>query len=162
MEIKRHTPQCLPRDFEMWFLDLWMLLSYAWMVLQSILCVLLVMSELRLRNARAAAGMLITSDTERVWGASGSNLVGELMNEIYPADSYVGLAPTDIAKLPVKIYGGSSSSTPTHYCPTASASSSYSSSSSCCSPGSFCCDEATLPLTSSRTQCFSHPQCSIC
>ena len=121
VQIKRYTPQCLPEDFEMWFLDLWMLLSYAWMVLQGILCVLFVLSEMRLRDARTAAGMLITADTERLWGASaGSNLVEELMNvSTYPSDpwqsGHVGLAPADIARLPVKIYGefSSTSTAPT-------------------------------------------------
>jgi hypothetical protein len=97
IEVRKHTPQCLPSGVHLWFLVIWQVLGYLWVLIHCGLGAMAWFLEHRLRNAELDLEQIEDADVVTRWGQvsrlSGYAAVQGLSKE-------GGLAPKQILALP--------------------------------------------------------------
>mmetsp|Transcript_79250 Transcript_79250/g.183912 ORF Transcript_79250/g.183912 Transcript_79250/m.183912 type:complete len:279 (+) Transcript_79250:176-1012(+) len=68
VEVRRHTPQCLPNGVHLWFLVIWQVLGYLWIVIHCGLGVMAWFLEKRLRTAEVDLQQIEDADVLSRWG----------------------------------------------------------------------------------------------
>lgn len=102
-EIFSHSAECLPSGTQPWFLIFWQVLSYLWIVVHVVFCVIACDYERRRRSTEYDVEQLeADSDILSRWGRM-SHLTG------YSASPWAknrGLGAKDITKLPCEVHQG--------------------------------------------------------
>jgi len=97
LEVREHTPHCLPSGVHLWFLVIWQVLGYLWVLIHCGLGAMAWFLEHRLRNAELDLEQIEDADVVTRWGQvsrlSGYTAVQGLSKE-------GGLAPSKILALP--------------------------------------------------------------
>jgi len=97
LEVRKHTPHCLPSTVHLWFLVIWQVLGYLWVLIHCGLGAMAWFMEHRLRNAELDLEQIEDADVVTRWGQvsrlSGYTAVQGLSKE-------GGLAPSKILALP--------------------------------------------------------------
>mmetsp|Transcript_23995 Transcript_23995/g.68741 ORF Transcript_23995/g.68741 Transcript_23995/m.68741 type:complete len:280 (-) Transcript_23995:134-973(-) len=98
VEVRQHTPECLPNGVHLWFLVIWQALGYLWIVIHCGLGVMAWLLEKRLRNAEVDLQQIEDADVLSRWGQV-SRLSGYTSMPAIPGGGG-GLAPAEIRALP--------------------------------------------------------------
>jgi len=97
LEVRRHTPQCLPSQVHLWFLAIWQVLGYLWILIHSGLGVMAWFLECRLRSTELDLEQIEDADVVTRWGQV-SRLQG--YTAVQGLSTEGGLAPAKILALP--------------------------------------------------------------
>merc|ERR1719282_501135 len=68
VEVRQHTPECLPNGVHLWFVVIWQVLSYAWIIIHCGLGGVAWFMERRLRSVEGDLQQLEDDDTVSRWG----------------------------------------------------------------------------------------------
>lgn len=95
--VRAQTPQCLPPGQSWWFILLWLGVSYLWVLIHGLLCVMAFVLEFRVRRTERRLRQIQDADVTSRWGN-----VSQLSSysELTGGEVEGGLAPTEIASLP--------------------------------------------------------------
>lgn len=100
LDVRRHTPKCLPSGVHVWFLVIWQVLGYLWILIHCGLGIMAWFLEHRLRNAETDLQQIEDADVLLRWGQV-SRLQGYTSMPGMPGSR--GLTPTQIRALPAMI-----------------------------------------------------------
>jgi len=97
LDVKRHTPDCLPSNVHLWFLAIWQVLGYLWILVHSCLGVMAWFLERRLRSTELDLEQIEDADVITRWGQV-SRLQG--YTAVQGVSTEGGLSPAQILALP--------------------------------------------------------------
>jgi len=97
LEVKTHTPECLPSDVHLWFFAIWQVLGYLWVLINSGLGAMAWFLERRLRGTELDLAQLEDTDVVTRWGQV-SRLHG--YTAVQGLSKEGGLMPAQILALP--------------------------------------------------------------
>jgi len=97
LEVKRHTPDCLPSDVHLWFLAIWQVLGYLWVLIHTGLGTMAWFLERRLRSTELDLAQIEDTDVVTRWGQV-SRLQG--YTAVQGLSKEGGLTPAQILALP--------------------------------------------------------------
>lgn len=97
LEVKKHTPECLPSTVHLWFLVIWQVLGYVWILIHSGLGAMAWFLERRLRSTELDLEQLEDTDVVTRWGQV-SRLQG--YTAVQGLSKEGGLTPAEILALP--------------------------------------------------------------
>lgn len=100
LEVRRHTPQCLPNGVHLWFLVVWQVLGYLWIAIHCGLGAVAWFLERRLRRAEVDLRQIEDADVLSRWGQV-SRLQGYTSMPTLPGAD--GLSPDEIRALPCTV-----------------------------------------------------------
>jgi len=101
LDVRRHTPECLPNGVHLWFLVIWQALSYLWVIIHCGLGAMAWFLERKLRMAEVDLQQIEDADVLERWGQV-SRLQG-YTSLVSSANGGQGLSASEIRALPFSV-----------------------------------------------------------